>query len=130
MKQKRPKKSFTFTWAFEPFDQDSSFFEKRMFGGLAAYVRGQIVMVLVESSGERSYRGKSFQFDIWYGILLPTDRVYHEALMKEFPALIQHPVLGKWLYLPAAHDDFEMIANSLGNLVASYDHRLGVQPKL
>ena len=60
MRRKTAKKEFTYTWAFEAFDRDPTFCQKRMFGGLAAYVQGRMVMVLTENPGERSYRKKLF----------------------------------------------------------------------
>ncbi|MCM8774800.1 MAG: hypothetical protein NC930_00355 [Candidatus Omnitrophica bacterium] len=130
MLRKKPKKEFNTTWAFEPFDRDPTFFQKRMFGCLGAYVHGRMVMVLSEDPGDKSYRGKSYSFDIWDGILLPTERVFHESLMHQFPALVEHPVLGKWLYLPAQHDDFENVAVEIARLIAQGDKRFGVDPKI
>jgi len=61
-------KAFGLIWAFEPIQDDPSFFSKRMFGGLATYLHGKMIMVLMENHGERSYRGQSFEFDSWNGI--------------------------------------------------------------
>ena len=130
MRRKKAKKVFTYTWAFDPFDSDVTFCEKRMFGGLAAYVQGRMVMVLVESPGQRSYRGRDFDEDLWNGILLPTDKSFHESLEADFSALHSHPVLGKWLYLPANHEDFETTALEIGQKIASGDLRLGIDPKI
>ncbi|MCB9799741.1 MAG: hypothetical protein H6757_03155 [Candidatus Omnitrophica bacterium] len=129
MKRKPPKEFFT-TWIFEAFDRDPDFFQKRMFGGLSAYLRGRMVMVLVEDPGEKSYRGKSWKFDIWDGIMLPTEKMYHEALQKEFPGLIPHPVLGKWLYLPARDENFETRAREVAEAIAAGDLRFGIEPKM
>lgn len=101
-----------------------------MFGGLAAYCRDRLVMVLVENPGEQDYRGKCYGFDIWDGILLPTEKNHHASLMKEFPDLKPHPVLGKWLYLPAAAEDFETTARTLAESIAQDDPRLGVYPAI
>jgi hypothetical protein len=38
-----------------------------------------------------------------------------------------HPVLGKWLYLPAAVDGFEPAARALAELALRDDPRLGVE---
>ena len=130
MKQKKAKKEFTTTWAFEAFDRDPSFFQKRMFGGLAAYLHGRMVMVLAEDPGEKSYRGKDYGVDLWDGILLPTERGFHSALFKEFPALSPHPVLGKWLYLSAGEDHFETIAVSIADRIAAGDERFGIEPRM
>jgi hypothetical protein len=128
--RKRSKKEFLSTWAFDAFDGDPSFCTKRMFGCLAAYVRGRIVMVLTEDPGDQSYRGEKYSFDLWDGILLPTEKIFHESLMKEFSGLKPHPVLGKWLYLPAADETFEARAREIGEHIAGGDLRLGVDPKV
>ena len=70
-------------------------------------------MVLAESPGETSYRGKDYHFEIWNGIMFPTEQTHHASLIAEFPGLRPHPVLGKWLYLPAERDDFEASAIEL-----------------
>jgi len=123
------KREFTLLWAFEPFEEDPSFLTKRMFGGLAAYVHGRLVMVLFEESGDRKWKGKTYPYDLWNGILFPTEREHHESLMRKFPNLVSHPVLGKWLYQPQATLDFEETVEALGKLIARDDFRLGVVPK-
>ncbi len=128
--RRRSKKEFTMKWAFEAFDRDPTFVERRMFGCLAAYVQGRMVMVLSEDPGDKSYRGKTYSFDIWNGILFPTEREFHTPLIKEFPGLVPHPVLGKWLYLPAIHDDFETTARDMALLIARQDKRFGIEPKI
>ena len=130
MKKKKPKKQFQTRWAFEPFEEDETFFEKRMFGALAAYLQGKLVMVLAENPGQRDYRGKDYAFDIWDGILLPTERAHHESLTQEFSDLKSHPVLGKWLYLPASTKEFEFKGNEMASKIAEGDERFGVYPKL
>ena len=124
------KKEFTLTWALEPFDQHVSFYTKRMFGGLAVYVHGRMVIVLTESPGERDYRGKRYDMDLWDGILLPVERQVHPSLMKEFPSLLSHPVLSKWLYLPQTADDFEDAAMEIAQGIAQNDLRFGILPKV
>lgn len=123
------KKQFSLEWAFEPFQDDPSFFSKRMFGGLSAYKDGRIVMVLTENPGEQSWRGKNYAFDIWNGILFPTERKHHPAILKDFPSLVPHPVLPKWLYLPMTVDDFEAVAEIIAKLIGRNDVRFGVIPK-
>lgn len=128
--RKKGRKEFTMTWAFEAFDRDPTFCEKRMFGCLAAYRQGRMVMVLAEDPGERSYRGKKYSFDIWNGILLPTEKEYHGSLIQEFSGLVSHPVLGKWLYLPASDENFETRAREIGSRIAQGDARFGIEPKV
>jgi len=124
------KKGFTLTWALEPFDQHVSFYTKRMFGGLAVYVHGRMVIVLTESAGDRDYRGKRYDIDLWDGILLPVERQVHPSLMKEFSSLLSHPVLSKWLYLPQTADDFEDAAMEITQGIAQNDIRYGILPKV
>ena len=66
----------------------------------------------------------------WNGVLVATDRRHHAALRACVPALCVHPVLGKWLYLPAAANDFEPAARLLAELALSDDPRLGVEPSV
>lgn len=126
---KKSLKRFYLDWAFEPFQNDPLFFSKRMFGGLAAYVDGRLVMVLCENPGDRKWKDKQYPYDIWNGILIPTEREFHADLQKEFPNLVNHPVLPKWLYLPMSTKDFESTVERISNLIAKKDERLGVNPK-
>ena len=130
MTRKKPVKKFTSTWIFEPFSQDRTFFQKPMFGCMAAYVRSRMVMVLAEDPGDRKYRGKTYPYDIWNGVMLPTEKDYHASLIKEFGALIPHPVLGKWLYLPAADENFETLVRDLADQIAQGDPRFGIEPQI
>jgi hypothetical protein len=123
------KKEFVLTWTLEAFDGQPSFYTKRMFGGLAVYVYGRMVMILTETAGERGYRGKSYSIDLWDGILLAVERDVHSSLMNEFPSLLPHPVLGKWLYLPQTADDFEDVALEIAQGIAQNDQRYGILPK-
>ncbi len=127
---RKPKREFELIWVFEPFERDSTFCTRRMFGALAAYLQGRMVMLLAEDPGEKSYRGKKYPFDIWNGILLPTFREHHASLNKDFSALKQHPVLGKWLYLPLTEEDFESTVREIGDLIAQGDERFGIEPNL
>lgn len=126
MGRKKQKKEFISTWAFEAFAGERTFLTKPMFGCLAAYVQGRMVMVLTEDPGDRSYRGKTYPYDIWDGIMLPTDKDKHESLIREFGGLRPHPVLGKWLYLPASDENFETIAREIARRIAQGDPRLGI----
>jgi hypothetical protein len=65
----------------------------------------------------------------WRGVLVPTERESHAALMAEFPALASHPVLGKWLYLPESATSFERDAEKLVECVRRLDARIGVLPE-
>lgn len=120
---------FTLQWVFEPFESDSSFYTKKMFGGLSAYVHGKLVMCLGEKPGDKVWKGKTYHIDLWDGVLLPTDKDYHKSIQSEFTTLKPHPVLQKWLYLPINDPNFETIVNSIGELIKVDDPRFGVYPK-
>lgn len=100
-----------------------------MFGGLAVYLHGRMMMVIAESPGDREYRGEKFSFDIWNGIMLPMERSSHDSLQREFPDLVSHPVLGKWLYLPMTSPAFEYHIERIAQLMKLDDLRFGVYPK-
>lgn len=103
-------------WVFDPFEDDSGFMRKRLFGFEAAYVDG--LLCLAVGNGEEP----------WNGLLVCTSRDRHAGLVGELPELAPHPVLGKWLYLSQKHEDFEAIAGAVVKLVSMRDSRVGVEP--
>ena len=105
-------------WVVEPIAEQPSYLEKSMFGCRACYLHGRLVLVLASRGDEP-----------WQGLLVPTDKANHEALLEEFPELVVHPVLGKWLYLPEEIEDFEEAASRLVGRIALDDPRLGVVPQ-
>ncbi len=127
--KKIASKTFSLQWAFEAFEDHPSFFKRRMFGGLSAYVHGRLVMVLAESPGDRGWKGKFYPFDIWNGIMFPTEKELHKSVQREFESLHPHPILSKWLYLPMSNKNFEQIAEKISFLIAKDDSRFGVYPK-
>ena len=122
-------KVFTLHWVYEAFDDDPTFMTKRMFGGLAIYVHGKMVMVLVEDPGNREWKGETFDYDIWSGILFPTDREFHADILKDFPSLVSHPILGKWLYLPMSDESFEGLVDQIAERIAKKDSLFGIIPQ-
>jgi len=126
---KRPQRQYHLQWVFSAFDEHPTFATKRMFGGLAAYCHGRMVMVLMEDPDEYSYRGVEYAYPIWDGILLPTEREFHPSLLDEFPDLDNHPVLPKWLYLPQVTENFERLAEKLADRIVANDERFGIYPK-
>lgn len=104
-------------WIWEPLESEPGFVLRAMFGAKAVYLDGKIVLCC--SAGEEP----------WRGVLVPTDRAHHDALRAEFPALIVHSVLGKWLYLPESADAFERTAAAIVTLIRRRDPRIGVIPK-
>ena len=116
-------------WAFERLLRSPTALAKRMFGGVAAYDHGQLLLVLMESPGDKEYRGQKYNFDIWNGIFIPTDRERHAELLKIVPCAVSHPVLGKWLYLPEDSETFEDDVRKVLFLIASRSPLVGVVPK-
>lgn len=87
---------------------------RRMFGCWAYYAYDRLVWV---SASRR---------DPWRGILVPTAREHRDTLRAAVPGLRVHPVLGKWLYLPARHPNFEAVADALAQRIADGEPRIGV----
>jgi hypothetical protein len=94
---------------------EPSFLLSTMFGFLTCYVHGRLVLALADKRPP------------WRGLLVPTDRTHHATLRTLVPDLRVHPVLGKWLYLPDASDDFEESARRLVALARADDPRIGVE---
>jgi TfoX/Sxy family transcriptional regulator of competence genes len=122
-------KSFELEYLLEPLEANLSFSTKAMFGGLAVYYEGKMVLLLAEDKSSRTYRGQEYPYLIWNGLLIPTDRAYHSALLAEFSSLKQHPVLGKWLFLSLEDNHFENIAAGLIEKIKAQDERIGIFPK-
>ena len=89
------------------------FLRKSMFGGFAYYWNGWLKVVTFEKPGEKEHLGKKYPYEVWYGILFPMERDHHPKALASFPQLVQHPVLPKWLYLPAETEGFESIAEDI-----------------
>ncbi|MGS1108246.1 hypothetical protein ACVCNH_18475 [Achromobacter anxifer] len=104
-------------WILEPLEQDAGYLRRKMFGCDAAYLDGLLYLVAADRE------------DPWSGLLVCTSQERQQALLAEFPALRQHPVLGKWLYLPQTDDDFETIAAHMAQLALARDPRMGVAPR-
>jgi hypothetical protein len=92
-----------------------------MFGGLAAYLFGRMMMVLVEPT--RTGRWK------WHGVLICTERAQQSAIIEEFPELAAHDVLKKWLYIDSRHEEFEPMMQRVAKAIARDDRRFGIRPR-
>lgn len=99
----------------EPLQDEPSLLVKAMFGCVACYVHGRLMLVLAARR------------EPWRGLLVPTTRAHQPALQAEVPALKVHPVLRKWLHLRESADDFEAAAAELVRLARADDPRLGVE---
>lgn len=119
---------FSQSYLFEDFLEEDEFFYKKMFGCLAIYFRGLMVCMIAEDSDQHEWNGKKYKFPLWNGLLFPTERVHHESLIKDFPALFSHPVLGKWLYLPMLGEEYEQTCQKLIERIRKGDPRLGILP--
>ena len=114
-------RAFDNEWIFQAFEDHPTFFTKRMFGGLAAYLFGRLMMLLVEPT--RTGRWK------WHGVLICTDQIHHPGIIGEFPQVAPHRVLRKWLYLDSRHDEFEPTMERIAYAIARNDQRFGIQPR-
>ena len=62
-------------------------------------------------------------------MLIPTERQFHDAIVEEFRDVVEHSVLKKWLYLPEATEDFEIVASDIAEAIRMNDQLFGVEPK-
>jgi|SRR5580698_2467322 hypothetical protein len=113
-------KRFEHEWIFEAFADHPTFFTKRMFGGLAAYLFERQMLLLVEPT-------KSGRWN-WHGVLLCTGYQHHASIQSEFPAFMPHELLRKWLFIDSTHEDFESTMQAAAKRVASNDARFGILP--
>ncbi len=117
MASPKKTKQHPLLWVVESLMEEPSYLERAWFGCLAIYLHGLIVLVLC--SGEEP----------WNGLLIPTDHQFHDAILKDFRDVVQHPVLKKWLYLPEASEDFETVASNIIEAIRMNDPRFGVEPR-
>jgi hypothetical protein len=103
-------------WLAEPIAAEPTFVLKSWFGGRTIMLNGRHHLFLTT------------QGEPWQGVLVCTFHEHHESLLAEFPALAQHPVLGKWLYLPENSETFERDAKRLVQFVKARDPRMGILP--
>jgi len=111
-------KKFEHEWIFEEFAEHGTFFTKSMFGGLAVYLFERQMLLLVEPT-------KSGRWD-WHGVLICTDFEHHASLQAEFPALLPHDFLRKWLFIDSKHEEFEATMGAVARCVARNDRRFGI----
>jgi hypothetical protein len=114
-------RTFDNEWIFQIFENHPSFFTKRMFGGLAVYLFGRQMMVLVEPTMSGRWK--------WHGVLICTEYAHQPAIMKEFPQLAPHDILRKWLYIDSHHEDFEPAIERVAEAIARNDPRFGIHPR-
>jgi hypothetical protein len=115
-------KPFDNEWILDAFDGHPTFFTKRMFGGLAAYLFERQMLVLVEPT-------KSGRWT-WHGVLICTDRQRQPSIRAEFPALEPHDILQKWLFVDSTHPAFEATMAAVATCMARNDARFGIVPRI
>lgn len=115
-------KTFDNEWILEAFEGHPTFFTKRMFGGLAAYLFERQMLVLVEPTKTGRWA--------WHGVLICTEYEYQPSIRAEFPALAPHDVLRKWLFIPSTHRDFESTMGAVAQRMARNDARFGIWPRI
>ena len=113
-------KAFDNEWIFDAFAGRATFFTKRMFGGLAAYLHERQMLVLVEPTQTGRWS--------WHGVLVCTAHEHHASIRADFPALKPHHVLRKWLYIDSTHREFEPTVEAVAKQIARNDPRFGVRP--
>lgn len=106
------------------------YLRKPMFGGFAYYFANRLILVMFENHGDRTYKNKKFDFEIWNGCLFPAEREHHFKIKQRYPFLINHPVLPKWLYLTSDTEDFEAHAELLLKELRRENLHFGVVPKV
>ena len=113
-------KTFDNEWIFEAFEGRPTFFTKRMFGGLAAYLHERQMLLLVEPTKTGRWK--------WHGVLVCTAHEHQASIRADFPALRPHTVLRKWLYIDSKHRDFERTMEGVARRVSLDDARFGIVP--
>ena len=113
----RLKGAHPLVWVFEALENDPGYELRRMFNLRAAYLDGLIYLAVAQ--GEEP----------WNGLVVCTSHDCHADLQRDFPELVAHAVLGKWLYLSQNHPEFESTAQKLARAALERDPRLGVEPK-
>lgn len=103
-------------WLAEPLLDEPTFVLKAWFGGRTLMLNGRHQLFLTT------------QGEPWQGVLVCTFHEHQASLRAEIPALVPHPILKKWLYLPESHEEFERMAKRLVKMVRAKDPRLGVLP--
>ena len=103
-------KAFDNEWIFQTFEHHRTFFTKRMFGGLAAYLFGRMMMILVEPTKTGRWK--------WHGVLICTAYEHQPSIVKEFRHLAPHDVLKKWLYIDSRHKHFERTMERVAQAIA------------
>ena len=114
-------KPFDNEWILDAFAERPTFFTKRMFGGLAAYLHDRQMLVLAEPTKTGRWK--------WHGVLICTGFEHHASILADFPELMPHRALRKWLYIDSTHDDFESTMEAVARCMVRNDQRFGIVPR-
>jgi hypothetical protein len=115
-------KTFDNEWIVEEFVGRPTFFTRRMFGGLAVYLHERQMLVLVEPTATGRWK--------WHGVLICTDHEHQASIRADFPALMPHDVLRKWLYVDSTHQEFESTMQAVARRIGGNDRRFGVAARV
>jgi hypothetical protein len=97
----RPKKTLDeLQWIEDMLPE--SFDRRPMFGGFAYYDGPFLKLVMFEGGSEK-----------WDGCMFPAEKEHHDTLLKQFPFLVNHSILPKWLYLSLNNENFEDCAKQV-----------------
>ncbi len=110
-------KPHRYEWLWEPLETDPGFVLRAMFGAKAVYLDGKLMCCFMAKE------------EPWRGVLVCTEHAHHAALMADFPELVPHSILPKWLYLPESAESFERTATRMVELARRRDLRIGVVPR-
>lgn len=102
--------------------EDQGFAMKPMFGGTAVYYAGLLVMFLCDEPQLPPAKR------VWHGLLFPTEREHHPSLQEQWPALKNHSVLPKWMYLSLDEAGYEEAAPEIIAAIERGDRRFGIVP--
>jgi hypothetical protein len=130
MSKKYSLENFSAGHFFEELESEESFYCRKFFGGLSIYVFGKMVAFLSEHPGDKEWRGKKFKTEIWNGCLIPSHREYHDSLIGKIKGTSVHPVITKWLYLPASSPHFEASMFLLIEMIEKKNEEIGIEPEV
>jgi hypothetical protein len=116
--QQKIKTKNPLLWIFEPLEDDPRFFTRKLFSFDAAHLDNRLYLAVATGR------------EPWNRLLVCTSREHHASILGQFPQLVSHQVLGKWLYLSQGHPEFESAALELAQLARKRDPRLGVESNL
>lgn len=77
-------RTFQNEWILEVFADHPAFFKKSMFGGLAIYLFGRMIMILREPTKTGRWK--------WNGVLICTDYAQQPAIIRECPQFAPHEI--------------------------------------